>query len=321
MASGLHFSFSRRFAILDAMLRFLALVALSSNLACASLVSDVRADLAKEDFPAAEKRIAAHRSLNGPTPESIVAHSWLGRGALALKRFDQANEYAAATRAQCLTALKSRKLDDEAQLPLALGASIEVQGNVLAAKGQRSEAVSFLKDELKHWYATSIRTRIQKNIHLLSLVGTNPPPLTLKDHYGPTPPSFQQLQGKAVLLFFWAHWCVDCKYQGPIIAQLRDKYAPKGLAVVAPTQYYGYAANGDDATPAKERPYIERVRQTHYTGLLDISAPISEEDFKVYGVSTTPTLVLLDRTGKVSMYHPGKMTYEELANEIDKALK
>jgi hypothetical protein len=31
-----------------------------------------------------------------------------------------------------------------------------------------------------------------------------------------------------------------------------------------------------------------------------------------YGVSTTPTLVLVDRAGIIRLYHPGRMTWEQL---------
>ena len=46
--------------------------------------------------------------------------------------------------------------------------------------------------------------------------------------------------------------------------------------------------------------------------------PISKYNFDTYGASTTPTLVLLDRAGKVAMYHPGAVPYAELRGEIEK---
>ncbi len=48
--------------------------------------------------------------------------------------------------------------------------------------------------------------------------------------------------------------------------------------------------------------------------------PISKYNFDAYGASTTPTLVLLDRTGKVAMYHPGALPYEQLKAEIEKVV-
>ncbi|HUQ90889.1 MAG TPA: TlpA disulfide reductase family protein [Bryobacteraceae bacterium] len=301
-------------------MRFVAFALLLPFVCSAQLVPDVRAAIARDDFPAAEKLVGDFRRQNGVSPEMLVGHSWLGRGALAQKRFDQADKYAAETRRMALDLLKGRKLDDEDRLPIALGASIEVQAQVLAGKGQRSEGISFLKKELAAWHGTSMRSRIQKNIHLLSLVGTTPPPLEWNEYIGTKPPSLAALKGNAVLLFFWAHWCPDCKYESGVLAQLRDKYAAKGLMILGPTRYYGYTAGGVDATPEKEKPYIDKIRKEFYSGLTQMPVPLSSEIFNIYGASTTPTLVLLDRKGIVRMYHPGRMTYEELANEIEKVL-
>jgi hypothetical protein len=44
--------------------------------------------------------------------------------------------------------------------------------------------------------------------------------------------------------------------------------------------------------------------------------PVSDEDAVDYGMDATPTLVLLDRTGVVRMFHPGPMPREELEAQI-----
>jgi thioredoxin-related protein len=41
------------------------------------------------------------------------------------------------------------------------------------------------------------------------------------------------------------------------------------------------------------------------------AVPVSEENFKAYGASTTPTVVLIDRGGIVRLYHPGQMKLDE----------
>jgi thiol-disulfide isomerase/thioredoxin len=284
----------------------------TSVLSGQQLVKEVRGAIARNDFGAGERLIAEHRKSKGEDPESILALSWLGRGAQAAQNWDAAELYASQTRKLCLDALKSRKLDDEPNLPLALGASIEVHGHTLAGRGQRIEAVSFLQKELKAWHDTSIRTRIQKNLHLLSLEGKPAPKLEIAHHLGARPVPLASLKGKPYILFFWAHWCGDCKYQGPILARLKQEYGGKGLVIVGPTQRYGYVAGGREAPPDQELTYIEQVRLQHYAALDGIAIPVSEENFKNWGSSTTPTLVLVDRKGIVKLYHPGKMPYEEL---------
>lgn len=282
----------------------------------AALVSDVRKAIADGDFKRGEKLIEEYRAQNGVTPESILALSWLGRGSLAAKKYDQAGAYAAETRKLALAELSKRAIDAEKDLPLALGASMEVQAHVMDARGERDQAVRFLRKELATYRESSMRARIQKNIHLLSLEGKPAPALEAKEWLGAKPEALAKLRGKPVLMFFWAHWCGDCKRQSPILASLQAKYGPKGLVIVSPTQRYGYVAGGKDAAPGEETPYIDEIRKKFYSEFVS-SSPVSEENFKNYGVSTTPTLLLIDRKGIVRMYHPGHMTEAELEAKIE----
>lgn len=106
-----------------------------------------------------------------------------------------------------------------------------------------------------------------------------------------------------------------------MIAQLSSEFGGRGLMLLAPTQLYGYAAQGEDAAPKDELPYIELVWQHFYPGLQGVPVPIGKENFNLYGASTTPTLVLLDRAGRVALYHPGVMPYEDLRAAIEKVIR
>jgi thiol-disulfide isomerase/thioredoxin len=205
-------------------------------------------------------------------------------------------------------------------LPIALGAAYEVLAQELDAKGQRAQAISLLRSALARYGNTSIRPRLQKNFNLLALIGKPAPPLEGTQYLGPKPPAMSSLKGSPVLLFFWAHWCIDCKAEVPVIARLRQEFAPEGLVVIGPTQLYGYAAQGADVTPAQERAYIESVRERYYASLQDMPVPLSKQNFNAYGASTTPTLVVLNRAGQVAMYHPGALSYDELRSALQKAV-
>src|SRR4029077_7694773 len=125
----------------------------------------------------------------------------------------------------------------EPHLALALGASIEVQAQVMAGRGERGEAVVFLRRELQTYWMTYIRAPIQKNIHLLSLEGKPAPALDVREWLGPKPVPLDPLRGKPLILFFWAHWCSDCKRVAPDLAQLAGEHAAHGLLVIGPTQH------------------------------------------------------------------------------------
>lgn len=296
------------------------LLTLAAGPAQGQIVQQVRAAASAGEFARGEQLIEEYRQARGVTAEMILALSWLGRGAQAGKDWGRAEQYAQQTRELALAELKKRALDADEELPLALGASIEVQAHVLAARGARSEAVAFLQQELRRWRATSMRARIQKNLHLLSLSGQTPPKLETREFIGQQPATLEQLKGQVVLLFFWAHWCGDCKQQAAALMRLQREYGPRGLVLVGPTRRYGYVARGAEASPEEELRYIAEVRESFY-GKLQMAVPVSEENFDAWGCSTTPTLALLDRAGKVRLYHPGRMSYEQLAPLVAGALE
>jgi len=298
------------------MLRYLAVLSLAAAGVCADLVSEVRAAIARGDLGAASKQVETYRVQRGITPEMLEALSWLGRGALGAGQLETAEAYASETYRLAVEQLKSRKLDDERRLPLALGASIEVRAQVMAERGEQPEAIGFLNRELKTYWDTSIRTRIQKNLNLLTLDGKVAPPLEIERWLGELPAPLAELKGQPVLLFFWAHWCGDCKAEAPVLAKLAAEYGQRGLVIVGPTQLYGYRARGEEAAPEQELPYIDEIRRKFYGSVPGMAVPVSSDNFRAYGASTTPTLVLIDRQGVVRFYHPGEMTYEELAPEV-----
>lgn len=270
----------------------------------------------KEDFSEGESILNQYRTTHGTTAEVLEAQSWLARGALAGNRLDQAYQYAMNTYDQAIEALKRERLDNNPRLEAALGAAIEVRGHVQALRGARSEAVYFLQRELETYRDTVLHKRIQKNINLISLEGQPAPRLEAGEDLGRPTPSFEELKGKVVLLFFWAHWCPDCKAQAPVLQKVLEKYRSQGLVIVAPTQRYGYALKREAATPSEELQHIIRVRDEYYGFLRNEPAPVSEANHKHYGVSTTPTLALVDRAGVVRLYHPGQMSEAELEAAI-----
>jgi thiol-disulfide isomerase/thioredoxin len=236
-------------------------------------------------------------------PAEAEAVSWQARAAFAQKDYARSEALAA----EAYRYAHNLNIAKDPHLEAALGAAIEVHAQILAVQGQRAEAVTYLREQLKTYYTTPIRARIQKNLNLLSLEGKPAPPLDMTHMLGPKAPL---TKGQPVLLFFWAHWCSDCKAEAPYLARL-----PRDLIVIAPTQHYGYVGATENIPPAEETKYIDKIRQQFYP---NFPVPVSEENFKAYGASTTPTIVLIDRKGIVRLYHPGVMNPQEL---IDLAAK
>ena len=198
----------------------------------------MRAVIGKGDLPGAEAVATAYRNEKGVTPEFLEAFSWLGRGALAAKKLDEARP-TRCTPTTCDEALKTRKLDDEPRLPIALGAAIEVQALALAGQGNRSEAVYFLREEAEQYKGTSIIMRLNKNINLLSLEGQPAFEVASSEslaHRSRRSPA-QRQAGRGVPVGALVRRLQDA---GPVPRRVRDNYTSSGITVVAPTQRFGY---------------------------------------------------------------------------------
>jgi thiol-disulfide isomerase/thioredoxin len=61
--------------------------------------------------------------------------------------------------------------------------------------------------------------------------GEAPPPIGLSDTNG-TPVDLEALQGKVVVVDFWASWCGPCREEMPVLEALHRKYEKKGLVIV-----------------------------------------------------------------------------------------
>ena len=292
-----------------------------SSIEISELVGQLRDMAWAEEVDAAQALIEQQRPHHeSSSPAWLVAASWLGRGASFAERWDVAEQYAREAYDGSLALLAERELDAEGQLPTALGAGIEVLGQVQDATGDRAGAVEFLRAQRERYRGSSIETRIQKNALLLSLEGQPFPVLDVEHHLGDPLPSADSLKGQVVVAFFWAHWCPDCKQQLPMLEQLHERYGERGLAILGPTQLYGYVSRGQDATPDEELAYLRGAYQERYPIPPWMSVPVSQQNFLDFGVSTTPTLVIIDREGIVRLYHPGTVPYEELSAQVERLL-
>lgn len=256
------------------------------------------------------------------TPEWLAAVSWAARAAGAAGEWNDAVRYADEAYEGSFDLIAGpSQLDSSTHLATAVGAAIEVLGRAHDASGDRPAAIAYLHGQREKFRGTSIEERIQKNYLLVSLEGKPMPDLDSPRHIGPRkPPSTAGLRGKVAVFFFWAHWCPDCRKQRPILMSLYEKYNAKGLEIVGPTKLYGYISKGTDASPEAEYAYITGEFNEQYPIPSWMPVPVSGQNFADFGVSSTPTLVVVDRQGIVRLYHPGSMTREELEPVLEKLL-
>ncbi len=274
----------------------------------ADVIPEVRYKISAGDLTSAEAITDEFCRDNGPTSECADAVAWLARGAFIMKNPELTRTYLARAKRITGDLAKKTRPEDDPYLAAAIGAVVEVQARLFASEGSTDKAVALLESELPHWSLWAIQARIQKNLDLLTLEGK------------PAPALEPGMHGHPVLLFLWGHWCSDCTGEAPIIARIRQRYESRGLVIVAPTRRIG-SVNGDDrATPEQEDAEIERVWKESYPGLADVPHRVDQSAMLAYGVSSTPTLVLIDRAGVVRMYCPFRMSEPDLARHIDALL-
>jgi thiol-disulfide isomerase/thioredoxin len=290
----------------------LILLLTSSAMAAGDLVRAVRSKISAGDLASAEAAVEDYKLKSGVDAEYLDAVGWLARGAEMLRQAEAAARYVAELRREIR--------EERAELIGPLGAAIEVEGKLRAAREGRGAALRFLEEEFARARDIALRARIRRGINLLSLEGQPAPELGAADFVGAEPPALARLKGRPVLLFLWAHWCGDCKAQAASLARVWQKYRAQGLAIVAPTRNYGTGAQGKAATPVEEKAHVEKTWRESYPGLDGIPVTIDTETMVRYGVAATPTFVLIDRKGVVRFYAPTRLSEAELSRRIEAVL-
>lgn len=135
------------------------------------------------------------------------------------------------------------------------------------------------------------------------------PDFTLIDVEGRPFRLSEEVSRKPVLLLFWSIFCDPCRAELAILQKAQDRYGGRDVTVVA------VAVDG-----APLRSTVGGfTRQEGYTFkvLVDELDPIGAwRVADAYGVAVTPTLLLLEKGGKVSLRKGGKIREEELEKAV-----
>lgn len=137
-----------------------------------------------------------------------------------------------------------------------------------------------------------------------ALADATAPEFVASQWVGRRPVKLSELRGQVVLLDFWATWCTPCVVTMPKLNALQKRYAERGLVVIGLTEFYGQI-NRRPVTPAAELASLHAFRGKH---ALDYGFAVAEtrENDDIYGVGRTiPTLVLIDRRGRVRHFIVG----------------
>lgn len=130
-------------------------------------------------------------------------------------------------------------------------------------------------------------------------VGSVAPDFVLEDHDG-KPVRLSDLQGKIVVINFWASWCPPCKDEMPDLQWLSEEYQ-KDLVVLGVNTAY---VDGRSEALA----FADELALT-FPILFDESGDVSEGLYSVRGL---PTSYWIDRRGTVRQIQVGAMTRDQM---------
>jgi peroxiredoxin len=119
------------------------------------------------------------------------------------------------------------------------------------------------------------------------------------------PMSLRQLRGKVVLVDFWASWCGPCRRENPNVVAAYNKYHPKGFDVL-----------GVSLDRSKE-PWLAAIEKDGliWNHVSDLKG-WQNDAAKLYGVTSIPHTVLLDKEGKIIARNLRGAALEEKLKEL-----
>jgi thiol-disulfide isomerase/thioredoxin len=115
------------------------------------------------------------------------------------------------------------------------------------------------------------------------------------------------LQGRPVILDFWATWCAPCRASMPLLSSMQNRFGSRGLVVVG--------LSVDDQGPDVVRHFAERLRVRFPVAMAD------EEILDDYGpIRSIPTTIFIDRRGRIVRRVVGYVDGETLEGFIREIL-
>ena len=115
----------------------------------------------------------------------------------------------------------------------------------------------------------------------------------------------KDFKGKAVVLSFWATWCVPCKEEMPWLIAFQKQYGPQGLVILALSM---------DLSPPPVRKFL-RKNPVNFPVLMANKAVADQ-----YFVKGLPTTIYIDGNGRITDQVPGATARNVIENEIKLAL-
>ena len=186
--------------------------------------------------------------------------------------------------------------------------AIVVVGLAIVAIGSRRRTVGLA---IARGLAAATDTGDLSNLEADTMIAATKAPAAPEfakgDWINSDPLTLNKLRGRVVLVEFWTFGCYNCRNTLPSVKEWDARYRERGLTIVGVH------------TPETTSEYnIDNVRR-EVPGLGIKYPVVTDNDYttwKAYGVEAWPTILVLDKQGRIRWLHVGEGKYEETENVI-----
>ena len=119
--------------------------------------------------------------------------------------------------------------------------------------------------------------------------------------------SMSDYRGKVILVDFWATWCPPCQEMIPVLSKLHKKYSDKGLVILG---------------VSLDRDGLEALGTYVHENMIPYKVVMGDTRIgnAFGGVSSIPTLYIVDRDGRLVRKLTGYHSYGQLEEQVKKYL-
>ncbi len=115
------------------------------------------------------------------------------------------------------------------------------------------------------------------------------------------PLSIKKLRGQVVLVDFWTFGCYNCVNTLPALKSYNSKYGGKGFTIVGV----------ETPETSSERVYDNLVKAVEKRGITyPVVTDYESKTWQAYNVNAWPTIIILDKQGRVRYTHVGEGAYD-----------
>jgi thiol-disulfide isomerase/thioredoxin len=199
---------------------------------------------------------------------------------------------------------------------------------LLIEAGQRPEAMAQFEkakgsiDKLFRTpgVVTEVNRLLRKRERHYAIMSTKAPDLTIDNSFtGDTVKTvnLSDLQGKVILIDFWATWCGPCIGALPRLSRWQKEHEAEGLEIIGLTRYYGMSYG----LPADEPGELKFVKNFVKSQRLPYEIAVAKDgaNHAFYNANTLPTVVLIDRKGIIRYITTGSSSTRD--DETEKMLE